>query len=148
MFLGRFDHTIDPKGRISIPAKFRDLLLGDPRLVLAPDYIRGQPCVVVHPQAQFAKLLERLDASDPFDEPAQNFEVGHLWDSQEVEIDGAGRILVPPGLRQHAGLVKDVVVLGAHVKFRLMDRETCVRVKGEHKAEAAVSRAPYKGLGK
>ena len=147
MFLGRFDHTIDAKGRISVPAQFRDKLLGDPRLILAPDRIYRQPCLDVHPHAEFEKLLERLAMQSQFSEAAISFQVGYLAESHEVEIDAAGRILVPAGLREHAALNKDVVFLGANLKFRLMDRETWLKVKGEHGADAAVSRALYGDLG-
>ena len=148
MFLGRFDHTVDPKGRISIPARFRDKLLGDPRLILAPHYMKGEPSVDVHPQAAFEKLLEQRETGDQFDEAAIDFQVGYLAESHEVEIDAAGRILVPPSLRQHARLAKDVAVLGVGSKFILMDRERWEKVKGEHIAEASVNRAPYKSPGR
>jgi MraZ protein len=73
--------------------------------------------------------------------------MGYLARSHRCEIDAAGRILVPPVLRQHAGLKKDVVLLGIQSKFRLMDQGSWEKVEGEHDAEAAGNPAMYEDLG-
>jgi len=147
MFLGRFDHTIDAKGRISVPAHFRDALLGDQRLVLAPYTIYGERCLDVYPHGEWQKLLERFAVLPQFSAKTVKFQIGYLARSHPCEIDGPGRILLPPLLRQYAGLKKDVVFLGTHTMFRLMDRESWVKVEGEHDAEAAEDRAIYEDLG-
>jgi len=147
VFLGRFDHTIDAKGRISVPAQFRDALLGDLRLVLAPYTVYGNRCLDVYPHVEWQKLLERFSTLPQFSAKAVKFQIGYLARAHPCEIDGPGRILLPPLLRQHAGLKKDVVFLGTHAKFRLMDRESWVKVEGEHDAEAAEETAIYEDLG-
>jgi len=147
VFFGRFDHTIDAKGRISIPAQFRDLLLGDSRLVVAPYNVYKLHCLDVYPQTEWQKLLDRFAAVPRFSKNATTFEMGYLARSHRCEIDAAGRILLPPVLRQFAGLKKDVVFLGIHERFRLMDQENWVKVESEHDAEAAENPAMYEELG-
>ena len=147
MFFGRFDHTIDAKGRISIPAQFRDVLLGDPRLIVAPYTVYGQRCLDLYPQAEWQKLLDKFSALPRFSPNAVKFEMGYLARSHRCELDAAGRILLPPVLRQYAVLKKDVVFLGVHARFRLMDQECWVKVEGEHDAEAIANPAMYQDLG-
>lgn len=146
MFFGRFDHTIDGKGRVSVPAQFRDLLLGDLRLVLAPFTVLGQRCLDVYPHAEWEKLLERFSHERKFNAEAIKFEMGYLARSHRVDIDAAGRILVPPSLRQHADLVKNVVFLGAERKFRVMEQGRFEKVVDEHDAEAAENGSIYGNL--
>ena len=147
MFFGRFDHTIDAKGRLSIPAQFRDVLLGDPRLVVAPYTVYGHRCLDMYPQGEWQKLLDQFATLPRFSAKAVKFEMGYLARSHRCEIDAAGRILLPPVLRQHAGLKKDVVLLGIQSKFRLMDQGSWEKVEGEHDAEAAGNPAMYEDLG-
>jgi len=147
VFFGRFDHTIDSKGRISVPAHFRDVLLGDPRLVVAPHTVFGQRCLDLFPQAEWQKLLDKVAALPRFSPTVTKFEMGYLARAHRCDIDAAGRILLPPVLRQHAGLMKDVVFLGIQSKFRLMDAERWSKVESEHDAEAAENPAMYQDLG-
>ncbi len=147
MFFGRYDHTIDGKGRVSVPAHFRDVLLSDLRLVLAPFTVLGQRCLDAYPYAEWERLLERFAGLPKFDAKAIKFELGYLARSHRCDIDAAGRILVPPALRQHAELRKDLVFLGAERKFRLMDRERFELVVSEHDAEAAENPGIYGDLG-
>jgi MraZ protein len=147
VFFGRFDHTIDAKGRLSIPAQFRDGLLGDPRLVVAPYTVYGHRCLDLYPQGEWQKLLDQFATLPRFSAKAVKFEMGYLARPHRCEIDAAGRILLPPVLRQHAGLKKDVVLLGIQSKFRLMDQGSWEKVEGEHDAEAAGNPAMYEDLG-
>jgi MraZ protein len=147
VFFGRFDHTIDAKGRLSIPAQFRDVLLGDPRLVVAPYTVYGHRCLDLYPAGEWQKLLDQFAALPRFSAKAVKFEMGYLARSHRCEIDAAGRILLPPVLRQHAKLQKDVVLLGIQSKFRVMDQGSWEKVEGEHDAEAAGNPAMYEDLG-
>jgi len=147
MFSGWFDHTIDAKGRVSVPVQFRNRLGGDPRLVAAPYTVQGQRCIDVYPYPEWQALLDRFATVPKFTAQAAKFEVGYLGRSHQCDLDDAGRILVPPMLRRYAHLSKDVVFLGANARFRMMARELWSKVEGELDAEAAVNPAPYEGLG-
>jgi MraZ protein len=134
---GNFEHTIDGKGRVSVPAAFRDQLIDDHRLVLTPFTVMGQRCVDVYPYAEWQKLLAKFEAMPKFGAKSLRFQVGYLGRSHRTEIDSAGRILLPPQLRQHADLKRDVVVMGQSHMFRLMDEGNYRKVMGELDAEAA-----------
>jgi len=71
----------------------------------------------------------------------------HLARAHRCELDAAGRILLPPVLRQHAGLKKDAVFLGVLSRFRIMDADGWMKVEGEHDSEAIANPAMYEELG-
>jgi len=147
VFFGRFDHTIDAKGRISVPAQFRDILLGDLRLVVAPYTIYGHRCLDIYPHSEWQKLLEKFAGRPQFNATSTKFETGYLGRAHRCELDAVGRILLPPVLCQHAVLKKDVVFLGVISRFRVMDLESWVKVESKHDSEAAENPAMYEDLG-
>ena len=134
---GNFAHTIDGKGRVSVPASFRDQLIDDHRLVLTPFTVMGERCVDVYPYAEWQKLLAKFEAMPKFNAKSIRFQLGYIGRSHRSEIDSAGRILLPAQLRQHADLKRDVVVMGQSHMFRLMDEERYRKAMGELDAEAA-----------
>ena len=133
---GNFTHTVDGKGRLSVPAGFRDQLIDDHRLVLTPFTILGQRCVDVYPYPEWQKLLQKFEALPKFGAKSLRFQVMYIGRSHRSEIDSAGRILLPPPLRQHADLKRDVVVMGQSHMFRLMDEGNYGKMVGERDAEA------------
>ena len=151
MYFGNFEHTIDSKGRVSVPSRWRDQLLGDLRLVLSPYTLpgSGQRCLDGYPFAEWEILLEKFAALPRFDSRAIKFQMGYLGRSHQCDIDQSGRILVPTQLRKHASLVKDVVFVGVNRTFRLMEVGRFAKVVGEHDAEAALERdeTMFEGLG-
>ena len=119
-FRGITQLALDAKGRLAIPAKHRDALTpgGDGRLVLTADPSR---CLLLYPLAAWEPIQARLMALSSFNEQIRGFQrmlVGH---ADDVEIDAAGRILVPPALRRYASLDKHVVLVGQGQKFELWD---------------------------
>jgi transcriptional regulator MraZ len=149
VYFGQYDHTIDAKGRVSVPALWRDQLLGDLRLVLAPFTVSGERCIDVYPFAEWSKLLERFSTLPRFNAKAIKFQMGYLGRSHPCDVDPAGRILVPPPLRKHAELEKDVVFVGVNTMFRLMDSGKFAKVVSGHDAEAALDTGTgmYEDLG-
>src|SRR5438094_5325595 len=121
MFIGRYQHTIDPKGRVSIPARYRTALAQyEGTLLVVPQ----DQCLNVYPFAAWERVVGALNEQSQFDERLRR--VGRLWISRarEVELDGAGRILLPPDSRQQAGLVKDVTLVGLGREFfEIWDRK-------------------------
>ena len=122
LFRGTFPHTIDNKGRISVPNKFRDLLKAkdDLRLVIT----RGthQDCLSVFPMDRWQKIEEDVDKL-PAGRPKDSFIRHFISPAQDVSTDKMGRILVPAALRDEIGLSKDVMVVGALSKFEIWDKE-------------------------
>ncbi len=130
MFYGTFQHAIDAKGRTSLPARFREALAsaGEPKvfLIQAP----GLKALRALPHSQWKKLEERVLQISPFDLKAQRNILRFVSTAQEVDLDVHGRILVPPPLRQYAGLEKDVVWSG-------MGRDMCLWDKAAWEASLA-----------
>jgi len=108
MFLGEYDHTIDYKGRLTVPAKFRAELAEG--LVVTRGIDR---CLLIYPQEEWNRLYERVAALPLTDRRARAFRRRFFSAASDVTPDSQGRVLIPPRLRQFASLDGDVVVAGA-----------------------------------
>ncbi|MBM4263778.1 MAG: division/cell wall cluster transcriptional repressor MraZ [Deltaproteobacteria bacterium] len=132
MFTGTFQQTIDSKGRISVPVKFREVL-NDPRIMITHFTMNGLNCLDVHPMAEWAKFAEQLGKQNPFDPNVIWFETFYIGAACECELDPQGRILVPPALRDEAGLKREIMLAGAIAKFRIFSREAWQEAKNNAK---------------
>ena len=121
MFRGRYQHTIDPKGRLSVPAKFRDVLAQyEGTLIVAPN----DNALEVHPLEEWQRLENRINEQSQFDPEVRKLGRLYISRAKEVDLDGAGRILLPPDSRQQAGLGKDVTLVGPGRRyFEVWDRK-------------------------
>ncbi len=119
MFMGEYSHAIDAKGRVILPAKFRDEL--GAQFVVT----RGlEGCLSVYTMEAWLNLargMKRLKASK---ENVRAFKRFLFGSAAEVEFDKQGRILIPATLREYAKLKKDVTVLGTGDKIELWDKES------------------------
>jgi MraZ protein len=124
MFRGTFEHTIDEKGRVSVPARFREILqaTNDDRLVITNFMFSSVRCLDVYPHAAWLELEQRLLAKPRFDWNLLRFQNYYLSSAQDCVLDKQGRLLLPPTLREYAGLNKDVVFTSSVEKFRIFDR--------------------------
>jgi MraZ protein len=121
MFRGRHEHTIDAKGRTSVPARYRDALAaaGERRIVLTSAL---DPCLVAYTPVEWTAFEERLGKLPQFDRAVQKLKRIYVSGAVECEIDDVGRILVPPSLRDHARLTKDVLWAGSGRYAELWDK--------------------------
>jgi MraZ protein len=133
MFRGNFAHTLDNKGRLSIPSKFRDILVGkgDERIVVTNFVIEGQRCLDVYPIDAWIRFEEEVRSKPKFDPRMVRFQNYYLGSASECSLDTHGRILIPPGLRKYADLKRDVVLVSALEKFRVLDREAWQKIFAE-----------------
>jgi MraZ protein len=120
MFRGVTHLALDSKGRLAIPARHREALgqQADGRVVLTAD---PSHCLLVYPLNAWEPIEQRLMALSSFNEKIralQRLLVGH---ADDIALDSAGRILVPPALRLYAALDKHVVLVGQGNKFELWD---------------------------
>jgi len=122
MFRGRFEHTIDPKGRVSIPAKFRELLgeKYDDRLIITTGL---DPCLVAFPYEEWVNVEEKVSSLSMVKKEVKAFQRVFISGATECPIDKLGRVLIPPTLRSHAQLEKDVVFAGMLKKFEIWSKE-------------------------
>ena len=126
MFRGTFDQKIDEKGRINVPAKFRDVLRtsDDERLFITNFAVQDVRCLDAYPYSVWLQLEARLrERGDRSPEVIQFFQNYYFPGAQECQLDKQGRLLVPPRLREYAALAKDVIFTGALDKFRIWDRD-------------------------
>lgn len=138
MFRGTFEQRIDEKGRVNVPAKFRDVLneLGDDRLFVTNFRVGDVRCLEARPYSEWLKLEARVAARSDLSAGAMEFyDNFYLPGAQECPIDKQGRLLVPPGLREYAALVKEVVFAGGRGKFRIWDKTkwSTVHLAGEQR---------------
>ncbi|MEO7113942.1 MAG: division/cell wall cluster transcriptional repressor MraZ [Polyangiaceae bacterium] len=121
MFRGRYEHTIDAKGRTSLPARYRDALAatGERRIILTSAL---EPCLVAYAMPEWAAFEERVSKLPQFDRAVQKLKRIYLSGAIECDIDESGRILVPPTLRDHAALEKEVLWAGSGKYAELWDK--------------------------
>jgi MraZ protein len=118
MFRGRHSHTIDAKGRLSIPAAYREELRqaeGPPFLTVDLD------CLKLYPYADWCERERRILAVADLDPDAKDFARHLISNACEAPIDRQGRILVPQYLREYAGLEKEVTLAGAGATVEVWD---------------------------
>jgi MraZ protein len=112
MFRGQFLHSVDAKGRISLPARFRELLTsdGDARFVLTPSPFDS--CLHLYPMRAWEAFEQRVSELPSLDQKVVRFRRLYVSAAVECELDKAGRVLVPPALRERAHLERDAVWAG------------------------------------
>lgn len=120
MFQGAAQLNLDGKGRLAIPARYRDMLLGGcaGNLVLTAD---ADGCLLIYPQPEWLPIrdkLNKLSSFNPRSRALQRLLVGH---AEDVVMDSAGRVLISPVLRNYAALDKSVMLIGQGSKFELWD---------------------------
>lgn len=117
MFMGEYNHTIDEKGRIIIPSKFRELL-GDSFVVTQG--LDG--CLFVYANEEWEEFVEGLKKL-PGNKEARQLQRYFMAGAAQCEVDKQGRILIPQKLRVQAGLLKDVVFVGVLSKIEIWSKE-------------------------
>jgi MraZ protein len=148
VFRGCFEHSVDDKGRVSIPVSFRKVLLGlqDERIVVTKFLLHSFRCLDIYPHAEW-EILERELLNKPrFDETFAKLEAFYLSNAQECSVDKQGRILLPPMLREYASLQKDVVFASALKKFRIWDKATWQRFNQESEKDLVENPNLFNGL--
>jgi MraZ protein len=121
MFRGENKITLDPKGRLAVPTRYRESIASDAagKLVVTIDH--RDRCLLIYMQHDWEDIqrkLTKLPALNPMARDLQRLMIGHATD---IELDSHGRVLIPPNLREYAGLNRDVVLSGQGTRFELWD---------------------------
>src|SRR5438045_8768809 len=114
MFLGRFEHSVDNKGRLAVPARFRDSLAGE--LIIT----RGNDrCLYLFTQEAWEPLASKLNALPTGDADARTLRRAVFSAAELAEVDKPGRIMIPDHLRQYSGIAGNLPILrlGSFVEF-------------------------------
>jgi MraZ protein len=121
VFRGRYEHTIDAKGRISIPSKFREVLSKkyDDRLVIT----NFDHCLVAFPYEEWSFLEQKVGTFSLMKKETSAFFRFFYSSAMDCDIDKQGRLLIPQTLRDYAGLQKDVVLVGEGKRIEIFAKE-------------------------
>ena len=114
MFLGQYQHNLDEKGRLMIPARYRELLAAGAFITQGFD-----KCLMVMTDVHFKEVYDRINAMNMADPNARLLRRHILSNAYSVEIDRVGRILVPGNLRQAIGLENEAIVAGQGEYFEV-----------------------------
>ena len=118
MFLGRYSHTLDAKGRLTIPARYRAEL--EAGFVVTQGYER---CLVIRPKGRWTALADKTAQMSDTSESARSYR-RHLYGSaSEVTLDKMGRILIPAFLREYAEIEEEAIVLGVNTYIEIWSPE-------------------------
>jgi len=118
MFMGEYNHTIDAKGRLIIPSKFREVL-GDEFVVT-----KGMDgCLFVFDNKEWQAFEEKLHTLPMMDKEARQFTRYFLAGAASVEVDKQGRILLPGVLREFADITKDAVLIGVGRRIEIWSKD-------------------------
>ena len=118
MLLGEYEHTLDAKGRLAVPAKLRDSL-GN-RFIITKGL---DGCLFVYDMDEWQRLEQKLAALPMSRKTARDFIRFLFGGACEAECDKQGRVLLPANLRKHAGLVKDAVIVGVGSRAEIWDAQ-------------------------
>ena len=118
MFMGEYNHTIDAKGRLIVPAKFREIL-GDNFIVT-----KGlDGCLFVYPNDEWTRFEEKLKSLPLTNKNARQFTRFFLAGAAACEVDKQGRILIPPVLREYARLDGEAHIIGMDTNLEIWNTE-------------------------
>ena len=141
MFFGEFEHTIDDKGRLIIPARFRDGLAEGMFVTRGLD-----GCLFVYPPDSWKALAEKV-ATLPLTQSDARYFSRLIYSGSDCKLDKQGRILLPSSLRQHAGIGNEVVIIGVNSRLEIWSKERWQEVTAQLEDEAATFAEQLANLG-
>jgi MraZ protein len=145
-FVGTHQNRLDAKGRVSIPAPLRNQIKhadGIVRLMLRPSH--KHRCIECWPPEVFEALSQPLQKLDMFSEAEEDLATALFADAYPVESDKEGRITLPEMLKQHAGLVENIVFLGLGRTFQIWEPAAAERRRAEARERARSFTLPGTG---
>ena len=116
MFIGEYNHNLDSKGRLAVPAKFRALLKGGAVVTRGLDN-----CLFLYPEKQWNVLAKKLSQLPISQSRARAFSRLMLAGAMDVDFDNQGRITLPEYLRRFAGLKKKIIIAGLYDRLEIWD---------------------------
>jgi MraZ protein len=122
-FLGEYESTVDAKGRFLLPAGFKKQLPEGEKASFVLN--RGfEKCLTLYPIQSWEPIFNKINALNDFDPKVRSFRRIFLNGANQIELDSAGRILLPKSLIEYAGLDKDIVLIAAVNKIEIWDKAT------------------------
>jgi len=131
MFIGEYQHSIDEKGRLAIPVRFRKQLSSGAVVTRGLDN-----CLFVFSSAEWKKLAEKLAALPMSQADSRAFARLMLAGAVDVRTDSQGRVVIPEYLRKYAGLAKDAVIAGLYSRMEIWDKAAWEKYKAKTEKDA------------
>jgi transcriptional regulator MraZ len=132
MLLGEYEHTIDEKNRLTLPARFRESF--SEGVVISRGMDR---CLSMYPRAEWERTVDaRLGALDPLSREARSLQRYFYSAATEAELDRQGRVVIPAALVQYAALGRDVVVAGVRERLEIWNRNAWHKQRDEIEGSA------------
>jgi MraZ protein len=120
-FLGEYEATLDPKGRFLLPSGFKKQLQdGESIFIITRGFER---CLTLYPIKSWEPIVQNFSLLNQFDPKVREFRRQFFGGATEVELDTAGRMLLPPTLKEYAGLSKDIILAAALDKIEIWDAQ-------------------------
>ncbi|HML95244.1 MAG TPA: division/cell wall cluster transcriptional repressor MraZ [Thermodesulfobacteriota bacterium] len=122
MFRGRYEHTMTDKGRVSIPAKFREICrekYGDETFVIT----NFDKCLVAYPLREWNEIERKVSELPQFKQEVISFLRYLMGGAVDCPLDGQGRVLIPQSLRNHARIDKELIMIGMLTRIEIWARE-------------------------
>jgi MraZ protein len=146
-FLGKYYNTLDPKGRVIIPAPFREILSSskNTKLIIANDVF--DRCLCAYPVEEWTRLVDMVKEKPQTMDSVKYFMRRVVGSAVECELDKQGRILVPSALRTDAGLNSEVAVMGQGNRIEVWDKSELEGVADPTKIDKEKFKEELSGLG-
>lgn len=122
-FAGKYYYTVDPKGRIIIPAPFREIISANYSSKLYVVNAAFDKCLHLYPLEEWGRLEEKVRTMPKMDEAVKFFMRKVIASAVEVELDKQGRVLIPAAHRQDSAMNGEIVIVGQIEKIELWDRK-------------------------
>jgi MraZ protein len=132
VFLGRYEHNLDAKGRMAVPSRFRDALAEG--LVLTRGIDR---CLALYPMTAWQPLAEKVSALPLTDADARNFRRLVFSAATDLTLDSQGRILIPAELRRYAAIEREALVVGVDTSIEIWSSQRWAEVEASLDADGA-----------
>ena len=140
-FVGRYEHTIDPKGRVIVPSRYREALAPYPIITIDDNHLS------LYPEQAWEEIMEQYDTIAEDDYEAQRIVRYKVSSAFEAEVDKQGRLLIPQHLREAIGLERDIVFAGLGSRVEIWDKEDYmaeIQSVREQESELRAKIKPYR----
>ncbi|MDO8601953.1 MAG: division/cell wall cluster transcriptional repressor MraZ [bacterium] len=142
MFIGEYKHSIDEKGRMAIPAKFRSALNQAAVITRGLDH-----CLYIYTAGEWERWSEKVRALPQTKADNRAFQRLMLAGAVDVELDSQGRVLIPEYLRTYAGITKQTIVAGVYDRLEIWDEAKWQEYKTKTEASSDEIAEKLEGLG-
>ena len=144
MFLSSYEHRLDKKGRVSVPASYRSYVstLGYNGIICYPSF--NNQSIEAWPQDRIEKISNTIDSLNPFEEKRDFFATSILSESINLQFDGEGRISITPKLLKHAKIKNNMLFVGQGKTFQIWEPETFEKFKVNARKKANLNRSSLK----